>query len=135
MVPLRRLQRLSQEREISQSLKSRKIQEMEQLPYLSGFFLAIENDPRISITHIGIYAALLQYWSQNQYANPLQAFSYEIMKIAKISAKRTYHKTIRELSEYGYLKYQPSFKRNQGSRVFLLSEDETDNSMTQRLIQ
>jgi len=93
---------------------------MEALKPLSDFFSAIENDYRISITHIGIYAALLQYWSEHHFENPIHVFSYEIMRIAKISASTTFHKAIRELSEYGYLKYEPSFKRNQGSKVYFI---------------
>lgn len=91
---------------------------MEALKPLSDFFSAIENDYRISVTHIGIYAALLKYWKEHQYANPIQVFSYEIMGIAKISASATYHKCIRDLSDYGYIKYKPSYKRNQGSKVY-----------------
>jgi hypothetical protein len=44
---------------------------MEQLKALSDFFVAIENDPRISITHIGIYAALLQYWQKHEFSHPV----------------------------------------------------------------
>ncbi len=93
---------------------------MEALKPLSDFFLAIENDCRISTTHIGIYAALLQYWKEQQYVNPLQVFSYEIMEKAKISASTTYHKCIKDLSDYGYIRYIPSYKRNQGSKVYIL---------------
>ncbi len=91
---------------------------MEQLNPLSDFFNAIAGDARISITHIGIYAALLQYWKQNNFENPIQVFSHEIMQIAKISASATYHKIIRDLNSYGYIKYVPSYKRNQGSKVY-----------------
>lgn len=91
---------------------------MDTLQPLSDFFSAIKKDPRISITHIGIYAALLQYWKEQNYTNPVQVFSYQIMRIAKISASATYHKSIRDLSEYGYIKYEPSFKRNQGSKIY-----------------
>lgn len=90
---------------------------------LSDFFSAIENDPRISITHIGIYAALLQYWSEHHFENPVHVFSYDIMRIAKVSASTTFHKTIRELSEYGYIKYEPSFKRNKGSKVYFIPSE------------
>lgn len=93
---------------------------MENLNPLSDFFSAIESDGRISITHIGIYAALLQYWKEHEFQNPIQAFSYEIMRIAKISASATYHKSIKDLSDFGYIKYEPSFKRNQGSKVYFL---------------
>ena len=84
---------------------------------LSDFFAAIEKDGRISITHIGIYAALLQYRIGKGFVNPVQLFGRDIMRIAKISAPITYHKCIKELSEYGYIKYTPSFKRNCGSEV------------------
>jgi len=91
---------------------------MEQLNPLSDFFSAIQQDGRISITHIGIYAALLQYRIDNGFINPIQVFSHEIMQLAKISAPITYHKCVRELSEYGYINYMPSFKRNQGSKIY-----------------
>ena len=95
---------------------------MEVLQPLSNFFEAIRKDPRISITHIGIYAALLQCWKENEYINPIEVFSYDIMRIAKISASATYHKCIRSLHEFGYIKYEPSFKKNRGSRIYLFSD-------------
>lgn len=94
---------------------------MDQLKLLSNFFTAIDKDPRISITHIGLYAALLQYWSEHGFENPFQVFSYEIMKIAKISASTTYHKIIKDLSCYGYIRYEPSYKRTKGSKIFILT--------------
>lgn len=96
---------------------------MEQLKPLSDFFNAIAGDPRISITHIGVYAALLQYRLEHEFQNPMQVFSYEIMKIAKISASATYHKSIKDLNDFGYLKYEPSFKRNQGSKVYFIDPE------------
>lgn len=95
---------------------------MEALKPLSDFFSAIEYDGRISITHIGIYAALLQCQRQKGAGNPIQAFSHEIMRLAKISAPITYHKCIRELNEYGYLIYLPSFNKNEGSTIYFKEE-------------
>ena len=92
---------------------------METLEPLSDFFLAIENDYRISTTHIGIYAALLQYWKEQKYVNPITVFSYEVMTKSKISASTTYHKCIRDLNAYGYIRYVPSYKRNHGSKVYI----------------
>lgn len=93
---------------------------MEQVNFLSAFFNAIAGDPRISITHIGIYAALLKHWGEKHFENPVQAFSHEVMKTAKISASTTYHRTIRDLHHYGYIRYEPSFKRNKASRVYIV---------------
>jgi len=93
---------------------------MEPLSPLCRFFAAIQKDGRISITHIGVFAALLESWLENGAQNPLYAYSHEIMKVAKISAQRTYHRCIRDLHDFGYVRYEPSFKRNVRSKVFLL---------------
>ncbi len=91
---------------------------MDRLKCLSDFFEAIRPDARISITHIGVYAALLQYRIENGFINPIQVFSHEIMGIAKLSSAITYHRCIRELSEYGYIRYEPSFNRKKGSKIY-----------------
>jgi len=95
-----------------------KLEIMETLQPLSDFFKAIEKDYRISITHIGIYAALLQFRANHGFTNPIEAYRYEIMKIAKISGPVTYHKCIRELSDYGYITYLPKRNRKQKSIIF-----------------
>jgi len=93
---------------------------MKSLTALSRFFNAIAGDPRISITHIGLYAALIEYWQKQGFQNPICVFSYEIMPVAKISASTTYHKCIRDLNEYGYIRYEPSYSRKRGSKIYLL---------------
>lgn len=96
---------------------------MEQLKPLSDFFAAIEQDGRISITHIGIYAALLEYRAKMGNSNPIVAFSYDIMKIAKISSAMTYHKCVKDLNAYGYIRYEPSFNKNRGSKIYFPESD------------
>lgn len=91
---------------------------MDNLKPLSDFFLAIEKDFRISTTHIAIYVALLQYRIDKGFINPIQVFSHEVALLAKVSSPYTYFKCVRELSEYGYIKYEPSFKKTQGSKIF-----------------
>ncbi|RKR05188.1 hypothetical protein C8C83_4520 [Flavobacterium sp. 90] len=93
---------------------------MENLKPLSDFFLAIENDFRISTTHIAMYMALLHYRADKGFINPIQVFRRDLTPIAKISSLYTYHKCIQELSDYGYIKYEPSFKKTQGSKVYFV---------------
>ena len=95
---------------------------METLKPLSDFFKAIEKDCRISITHIGIYVALLQFRVDRGFINPIQAYRYEIMDIAKISSPKTYYKCMRDLNEYGYIKYESTRKRNQGSTIYFVDQ-------------
>ncbi|WET02422.1 hypothetical protein [Flavobacterium sp. YJ01] len=91
---------------------------MENLKPLTDFFSAIEKDFRISSTHIAIYAALLQYRAVKGFINPIEIFRVEMVQIAKISSKSTYHKCLHELHDYGYLRYEPSFKKTRGSRIY-----------------
>ena len=93
---------------------------MKVLQPLCNFFEAIQDDVRISITHIGIYAALLHYRAMHNMQNPVYAFSHEIMALAKIASNFTYYKCIRELSEYGYINYVPSYKKTKASRIYFL---------------
>ena len=81
---------------------------------LSDFFLAIGADPRISTTHISMFAALLQYTS-SRHTGMLN--SDELMRLAKISSGKTYYKVLRQLAEFGYIRYVPSFHRNRPSQV------------------
>jgi hypothetical protein len=88
----------------------------------SDFFAAIADDPRINSTHISLYMALLHYWKEHGFVCPLVVFSHNIMQIAKILSSDTYYRSIRDLSDFGYIRYEPSYKRNQGSKIYLLIE-------------
>lgn len=85
---------------------------------LSAFLGRSQDDHRIGTTHIGIFAALVQYSADRGYINPYRAHSHEIMKIAKVSALRTYSKCMQELDAYGYVRYEASKKKNLPSRIF-----------------
>ena len=84
---------------------------------LVDFFIVIESDNRISRAHISMYACLWKRWNDLIEGQSLIFFSYEIMPVCKISSHSTYHKTIRQLHEYGYIKYTPSYNHYLGSIV------------------
>lgn len=89
---------------------------------LENFFQAIQNDFRIGKTHIVIYTSILYHWRRLGSPTPLKVFSREIMAIAKIEACSTYHRCLKDLDSFGYLRYQPSFKKNEASSLFLGNE-------------
>lgn len=91
---------------------------MNLLEPLTAFFERTRSDQRIGNTHIGIYAALLQYRLERGFCNPVDAISIEIMNIAKISAHKTYYRCLKEMNEYGYLRYVPSKKKNRASKIY-----------------
>ncbi len=85
---------------------------------LSDFFLAIERDFRINTTHIAIFATLIQFRKNSGSINPIQVYSFEIQKIAKISSPKTYYKCIGELHAYGYLTYVPTKNKQKRSTIY-----------------
>jgi len=93
---------------------------MDKQVLLVEFFNAIETDPRVNSRHISLYTSLFLFWINKKEEKALELYSKEVMNTCKISASSTYHKTIRELHEFGYIIYDPSFNHNHGSRVHLL---------------
>lgn len=82
---------------------------------LLDFFHRIEEDVRITTAHISVYTSLWKLQQEQESKQPLRLFSREVMKICKISSYSTYHKTIRQLHEFGYILYEPSFNHYKGS--------------------
>ena len=83
------------------------------------FFRLAAKDPRINCTHIGLYAALLYHWSCQPCQGPLEVYSHEMLGPAKFSCRETYYKYMREMSEYGYIRYEPSNNNRARSKVYL----------------
>jgi hypothetical protein len=93
---------------------------MTEIKALSGFYKAIAADCRISTTHISLYMALFQCWNENLFENPVAFTSGEIMPMAKIDSRATYHKCLRDLVEYGYIRYTPSCNPFLKSMVWII---------------
>jgi len=93
---------------------------MEQVKELTNFYSAIRDDNRISTTHISLYMALFQFYNQNQFRNPVRITRSNLMYAAKINGLATYHKCIKDLADFGYIHYVPSFNPAIGSVVNLL---------------
>jgi hypothetical protein len=95
---------------------------MDPLKPLSDFFDGIARDPRIGSSHIALYTALHQIWVRGNCKSPIRIFSYTVMPVAKISGSETYHKILKDLNEYGYLRYVPHYNRKGSEIYFFLSE-------------
>jgi hypothetical protein len=76
---------------------------------LTSFFLAIREDNRIGPSHISLYMALFQFYNLNSFQNPVYITRAGVMQVAKITGFATYHKCMKDLANFGYIEYQPSF--------------------------
>lgn len=95
---------------------------------LHEFLEAIREDARISTAHISVYVALWKQWVDKDPEHPLSFFRRDLVAVCKISGLNTYHKTIRQLHEYGYIEYVPSYNHSIGSLVYFKPVDSKDKS-------
>lgn len=103
---------------------------MNYIRHLTGFYDRIQHDDRLNPTHISLYLALFQFWNLNHFQNPISISRNEMMRLSKISALGTYHKCIKQLQDFGYIEYLPSFNPYKGSLVNLYN---FENSEVQNL--
>ena len=82
--------------------------------------MAMEGDARITTAHISLYVVLWKKWKDSGIEQPLSVFRKDLMELCKISSYKTYHRTIRQLHEYGYIKYVPSYNHFLGSLVYFI---------------
>lgn len=94
---------------------------MNYIKHLAGFFDRVAADERLNPTHVSMYVSLFQFWNASRFQNPISISRNELMKVSKISAKATYHKCMKELNDFGYLKYMPSYNPFKGSLVHLFN--------------
>ena len=87
---------------------------------LSWFLNAIREDSRISPVHISLFMAIMQLWSKNNHRNPISILTRELMSLSKISGRATYYKSLRELHEYGYIRYKPSHDCLTGTFIYVI---------------
>jgi len=91
--------------------------------HLKNWMKKLEEDDRLTPYHVSLYLALFRAWNIQRFRNPVSVCREEVMTIAKIGSAKTYLKCMRNLHEWGYIQYQPSFNPLRGSKVSLYSFD------------
>ncbi|WP_153800891.1 hypothetical protein [Foetidibacter luteolus] len=86
----------------------------------------LQQDNRAGAMHICVYTALLHLWHRNYYRVPFAITRKQVMLLAKIRSKVTYHKVMDELNMFGYISYYPSFHPLRGSIIFFNLTDDLD---------
>ncbi len=90
--------------------------------------LLFTDDNRLKPTHISLYMAMFQMWNLSRFYSPLLIIRTELMQMAKISSKSTYHRTIKELHDFRYIDYFPSRSPHIGSKIIMLTIDQITNT-------
>ena len=83
------------------------------------FMERVRSDGRLGPAHISVYMAVVYVWSMQGADGPAKVNGKEVGALAKISGTTPLYRRLRELHEFGYIVYQPSFNPMDRSRVFL----------------
>ena len=89
---------------------------------LSGYFERIALEERFYSTHISLLMALFYYSDSNVPEMSFQVSRPKLMRFSRIRSIATYHKNIKDLVDYGYIEYTPSWHPQRGSQVRLIVE-------------
>lgn len=84
---------------------------------LNNAFERFHNDTRIKQGHITLYLAIFQKWNREFFKSIITINRELIMERAKIKSKTTYHNFLKDLNDWDYLIYYPSYNPSRGSKI------------------
>tara|TARA_R110002049_G_scaffold1412_2_gene11099 strand:- start:2574 stop:3293 length:720 start_codon:yes stop_codon:yes gene_type:complete len=90
---------------------------MNYIKLLNAAFEKFFFDDRLNPTHISLYMALFQEWNSSRFADEFYVNRRELMRVAKIGSKSTYHRCVTDLDSWNYLSYFPSNNPYKGSKI------------------
>ena len=98
---------------------------MNYIRHLSGFFIRLAEDQRMTPYHISLYLALFQQWNAERFGDWFVISRSEMMQLSRIGSANTYARCMKELSDWGYIMYTASSNLHSGSRVSCIRFDIT----------
>ena len=90
---------------------------MNYIKLLNAAFEKFYYDDRLNPTHISLYMALFQEWNSSRFAKDFFVNRRDLMQVAKIGSKSTYHRCVTDLDTWEYLSYFPSNNPYKGSKI------------------
>ncbi|WP_222539502.1 hypothetical protein [Pedobacter polysacchareus] len=89
---------------------------------LSKYFERIASDERLFASHISLCMALFYFSNGEHPASTFQVSRPKLMRFSRIKSIATYHKNIKDLTDYGYIEYKPSWHPVNGTQIRLMIE-------------
>ena len=93
------------------------------ISHLNGILREFADDDKISSSHRSLYLAFFELWNQKRFPKTIMLNSKQVMALAKIRSRTTYHKLLRDLKMWGYLQYHPSNNPQFGSLIEMFRFD------------
>jgi hypothetical protein len=85
-----------------------------------GFIFPVVHDGRLGPQHVSMYVAIVWCWVAQGRPEWVTVSGKELGPLAKIFGSSPVYRCLRELHDYGYVVYRPSYNPVEKSKVFLL---------------
>jgi hypothetical protein len=99
---------------------------MNYIRHLNGLFEKMNRDDRLTSYHISLYMSIFQLWNMNRFKNPVTIDRGELMELSRIGGRNTYARCMKELDQWGYIRYSPSGNFYTGWNVSCIRFDTGD---------
>ena len=99
---------------------------MNYIKLLNAAFEKFYFDDRLNPTHISLYMALFHEWNSHRFTSEFYVNRRDLMRVAKIGSKSTYHRCVTDLDLWKYVTYYPSNNPYKGSKIKMAIIETTD---------
>ncbi|MCF8714665.1 hypothetical protein JM658_07450 [Joostella atrarenae] len=106
---------------------------MNYIRHLNATFQKFYADKRLNTTHVSLYMSLFQFWNLNRFREEFYIDRQEVMELSKIGSTATYHRCLKQMDSWNYLKYFPSHNPYKGSKIKLFNLDTTSKHVVKEL--
>ncbi len=93
--------------------------QLRKLEQLTIYINRVLADARLKRVHLSLSLALCNSWIESEFQSPYRVSRSGLMKASRIRSKATYHKALKDLQSFGYLKYFPSYHPIKASQVMI----------------
>lgn len=91
----------------------------------ANFLVKAADDHRLLPNHLSLIMAVLFYFRTDDTPGEGTKISRSrLMRFARIKSIATYHKCLKDVIDFGYISYEPSYHPTNASSIWLLNEDE-----------
>lgn len=94
--------------------------QLEQICEFNFVVTRITSDSRVDMKHLALMTAIIAQWVISDFASSISVSRRTLMRRARIRSTATYHKALKELQKFGYIRYHPSYNPLMGSRIDVL---------------
>lgn len=89
---------------------------------LNNLLAIFERDKRLKVWHFALLMAILHLGYKQGQKNVIKVSRSKIMALSHVSTLPTYHKYFKELQDFGYIQYTPSYHPGYKSEVVILKK-------------